>query len=491
MGFEKILSDIRSILTKHKLAFIIILLAIFLRFYNLYDFVTFLGDQGRDAIIIKRIVTFEHFPLIGAPSSVGQIYLGPFYYYLISPFLLIFKLNPISLAWAVAFFSTVGLVFAYIVLKKATSEKIALLFLFFATFSYPILYLSRFSWNPNLLPLFAFATLYYLYKFLTKKTTLHSLALGASLALSLQLHYLAALILPTIAFFILKDLFQKGFKKHFSKLLPAIFSFIFFISPLIFFDLKHGFLNTNNVIKLFTQNNPIGNISVLSRFIDTSSHFFNFVFQSAINPITSMLLLIGIFVYFLKNKLLSKDSFMQINFFNFFSYLLFFALLNSPRHIHYYGPVYFSFFIIASTIAAKLLDYKFIGKIIFSLLLIIYFVYNGKNYGFVFNQSKSQITIAQNIAQSIIEKKPAKPLQMVALPASETDGHIRYFLEINGFTPLPQDSIVNPKELYVVCPNKCDPLNDGQWQIAAFKNAKIADIWESEGITIYQIIHEK
>lgn len=491
MGLEKILSNIRSILTKHKLAFIIILVAIFLRFYNLHDFVTFLGDQGRDATIIKRIVTFEHFPLIGAPSSVGQIYLGPFYYYLISPFLLLFRLNPIGLAWAVAFFSSAGLIFAYIVLKKTVSEKIALIFLLLTAFSYPILYLSRFSWNPNLLPLFAFVALYCLHTFLTKKTTLHSLALGASLALSLQLHYLAALILPTIAFFILKDLFQKGFKKDLSKLIPALFSFLFFISPLLFFDLRHGSLNTNNLIKLFTQNNPISSTSILSRLIDTSSHFFNFVFQSEINPIASIILLIGIFVYFLKSKSLAKDLFMQINFFNLFSYLLFFALLDSPRHVHYYGPVYFSFFIIVATITAKLLDYKFIGKTIFGFLLIIYIIYNGRNYDFVLNQSKSQITIAQNIAQSIIEKKPAIPLQMVALPASETDGHIRYFLEINGFTPLPQDSITNPKELYVVCPNKCDPLNDGQWQIAAFKNAKIADMWKSEGVTIYQIIHEE
>jgi len=50
----------------------------FLRFYRLNDFAMFLSDQGRDAIIIKRILTGEHFPAIGAPTSVGQVYLGPF-----------------------------------------------------------------------------------------------------------------------------------------------------------------------------------------------------------------------------------------------------------------------------------------------------------------------------------------------------------------------------------------------------------------------------
>ena len=64
---------------------------IFLRFYRFSDFATFLGDQGRDAIIIKRMLTFEHLPAIGAPTSVGQVYLGPFYYYFIAPWLLLFK----------------------------------------------------------------------------------------------------------------------------------------------------------------------------------------------------------------------------------------------------------------------------------------------------------------------------------------------------------------------------------------------------------------
>lgn len=41
-----------------------------MRLYKLDDFAIFLGDQGRDAIIMKRIVTFEHLPAVGPSSSV-------------------------------------------------------------------------------------------------------------------------------------------------------------------------------------------------------------------------------------------------------------------------------------------------------------------------------------------------------------------------------------------------------------------------------------
>ena len=75
--------------------FLLLLFGVFLRFWRLEGFVTFLGDQGRDAIVIRRILTGEHFPAIGAPTSIGQVYLGPFYYYFIAPWLLLFNFNPL------------------------------------------------------------------------------------------------------------------------------------------------------------------------------------------------------------------------------------------------------------------------------------------------------------------------------------------------------------------------------------------------------------
>ena len=36
----------------------VFLIGTFLRFYRLNAFITFLGDQGRDAIVIKRILFF-------------------------------------------------------------------------------------------------------------------------------------------------------------------------------------------------------------------------------------------------------------------------------------------------------------------------------------------------------------------------------------------------------------------------------------------------
>src|SRR4030042_5978400 len=108
---------ILNILTNNWILIMVLIIGVFLRFYKFTGFVTFLGDQGRDAIIIKRILTFEHFPAIGAPTSIGQVYLGPFYYYFIAPWLLFFNFNPIGLAIGVGFFSSLFLLINYLIVK--------------------------------------------------------------------------------------------------------------------------------------------------------------------------------------------------------------------------------------------------------------------------------------------------------------------------------------------------------------------------------------
>lgn len=76
---------------------------------------TFLGDEGRDALMIKRILTTADLPLLGPPTSIGNMYLGPLYYYMMTIPMAIFWLNPVSAAAMVAVLGTftVGLVYYF------------------------------------------------------------------------------------------------------------------------------------------------------------------------------------------------------------------------------------------------------------------------------------------------------------------------------------------------------------------------------------------
>ncbi len=462
-----------------------------MRFYKLEEFVTFLGDQGRDAIIIKRIATFEKFPTIGPISSIGQVFLGPFYYYLMAPFLFFGHLNPLSLAFGVALLSIVAIIFCYKIVKDEIDVFSSTIFVFLTVFSATIVEFNRFSWNPNLLPFFSFFTLYFFAKFFKSKKIIYAVLFGSFLSFSFQLHYLAFfLLIPCVLFLIIN--FQKIKKLlNLKNFLAAFFPFIFFYSPLIIFDLRHEFLNSRNLLKIFTAGNVVDSGRPFIRFLETNLAFFQHVFRIEFNSFFCLFIFLFLVVYFLKKKLFKNNFFVQINFLNFFAYLIGFSFLASYRYIHYYMIVYLSFFVVLISLLTEK-KYKYFSKIIVLIFLAFYLYVNIPKYAIAKNGGNFQISIAKKIASSIVAQNPKEPYQIVPIPYTEMDGHIRYFLEIMGKRPLSEESNQEAKELYILCYEKtCDALNHPQWQIAAFQNKKIEKTWNVDRVLVYKIIHGK
>ena len=464
-------------------------LLFFFRFYKLYEFVTFLSDQGRDAIILKRIITFEHFPAIGAPSSVGQVYLGPFYYYLVAPFLGLFNFDPVGPAIGVAILSIVGIFVAYLAVKKEVSPAVTLIFLAFSTFSTILTEYSRFSWNPNLLPYFSFMTLFFFHQWLEKPTVRGGIIFGALLGFSIQLHYLGALLGVPLALFILWKLVEiRSIKKHVKSFIAAGISFLITISPLLIFDLRHYFLNFRQFYKLFTEGGLSSGSSYFSRLNETIHGLMQHSFQISTSPLVSIVLLLAIVIigYLAYKKTQSK--FILLNLLNVIIFLIGFALLGSERIPHYYGPVILSFYLICSSLYALIQHIKI--KIFIVAIIIATFVFlNISNMYFLFTDGNNQISHARKVADSFEKYVQKQPIQTVVFPHFESDGQYRYFLEIRSYDILPADSSTQPEELYIICREECNPTGDGQWQIAAFTDKHLETQWKVDGVTIYKIIH--
>lgn len=487
MGF-----DIKHIVTKNKLVTGIILIASFLRLYKLPEFITFLGDQGRDAIIIKRIVTFEHFPAIGAPTSVGQIFLGPFYYYLMAFFLWLSHFNPVGMAYGVAAISIAGLIISYIIIRKEIGKKIAFIFLVFLAFSWASIEPARFSWNPNLLPLFSFITFYFFFKAIKTGNNIFWFLFGSLFALSIQLHYLALLIGLPMGIIIVRLLMQEKNKMHVvKKITVAAAAFVLFSSPLIIFDLKHNFINSKSFVQLFTKEKVIVQTSYLTKLLETNQSFINFVLNAQLPRwITTTVFLFILMMSYGLIRSKKTPFYMKLHIFVFVLYIFAFAQINSWRYYHYYGAIYYSFFLmLAYGFSLWNLNNRLKTTIIGTLLLI-YIILNGSHYTFLTDKGNNQITIAQNIAKSISTHITSYPYQVVAIPSTETDGHIRYYLELYNKKPLPDNAIEQGKELFVMCyEKKCSVLGNAQWQIASFQNAKIDTMWQIYQIKIYKLVH--
>src|SRR4030042_7199411 len=158
MNFKLIYSFIRT----HSCLFVLAIImttASFLRLYHIRDYIVFLGDEGRDALVWHNMVEKGKFTLLGPTASVSGFYLGPIYYYLALPFYFLTR-DPVG---PTIFVAIVGIATVWLIwfINKKWLGSIAGLF---SAWTYAcaslIIRYSRASWNPNPLPFFSLLGLY-------------------------------------------------------------------------------------------------------------------------------------------------------------------------------------------------------------------------------------------------------------------------------------------------------------------------------------------
>jgi hypothetical protein len=219
-----------------------------------------------------------------------------------------------------------------------------------------------------------------------------------------------------------------------------------------------------------------------------------FVFHISQIETSSQMALVFMIIFAILSILVArkqKHLFITLNIILIYTYLVEFALLSTPTHIHYFGPAYVSFYFVLSFFVLLIPQRKL--QFISAAILVAIFVWiQTPKYYFMTAQPANQIERARLISESFEPYISKEPIQIVALPFTETDGHFRYFLELQGYNVLPIESPEQPAELFVMCFDKanCHPTDDPHWQIAAFSDKMLAESWTSEGVTIYKIIHK-
>lgn len=231
---------------KKAILLVVLIATTFLRLYNLPQTVQFQGDQGRDAMIVADIFREKDLAFIGPVTSVGNLYLGPLYYYFMLPFLWLSYPSPLGPVYAVALLGIAATYLVYFLGKKMIGENGALIATFFYAFSATIIDLTRFSWNPNPAP-FVSALMVYATYVAWKKNPRWWVWVAVCFSVLIQLHYLTLLVAPAAGVIWLVSLREHLRSKTLSKILlpTALGAVIFLVSltPLVLFDWKHGGVN--------------------------------------------------------------------------------------------------------------------------------------------------------------------------------------------------------------------------------------------------------
>lgn len=465
---------------KHWLIIAILLLAAFFRLYRIGDYMEFLGDQGRDVVVARSFLKEGHIFTIGPVTSVGNMYLGPYYYYLfVVPGLILTWFNPVGPAIIVAVLGVLTVYLIYCFASAWFNRQTGIIAAFLYAVSPVVIKYSDFSWNPNIMPLFALLFIYFV---LNKKYLYASL----SFIICLNSHYLALLLLPVGGLIYLS---QKPY--HFKNLILPVLIFLISFTPQILFDLKHNGQNSRAIIAFFTQRETTVNLKAYKALPQIGPLFNqlntrllagkNELFGYIITITFAALLLIYIVGQFKQKKF---NYYFFVLFLWLFTGLTGLALYKQHLYDHYFGFLYPVLFILFSYLISRL------PKLFTVIFLVVLTVFSLLENPFRWPAPK-QLSTTYSIDQSIIKASNNRPFNFALLAKMNYDPGYRYFFsEADAPVKLLQENITD--QLFVVCEPfqiDCNPINNPEWSVAAFGWAKIDSQWEINGIKIFRLIH--
>jgi len=489
-----------KLFTTRNLFILIFILAVLLRLYRLPEYVQFLGDEGRDALAVKRMIVDHQWTLLGPTASVGGFYIGPIYYYFIMPFLWLFKLNPVGPAYFSVIVGLAMIVSTYYFCKKFFGEKEALVTTFLMSISPEMVYISRFSWNPNPMPFFALITILLVYFASVTKKRIFVFLAGLSVGIMQQLHYIDLIFMPILGLAILVTLPRKEFIKN---IILGTAGFLLGDSLFLIFELRHNFPNIRSVLEFISRGGKTVSPRSLDLFWlldDITRRCYEIVlgFHGTILNIYYYLSMFGLVVW-LKEKIQIKEE--RVKIWLILIWLLIGALgvgsYQGTLSNHYFGYLFPLPFMFLGIFAARFLLNKKILIPFFLIWLVVLIYFEIKNL-YLWYPPNNQVTQTSKVARMVANLALEKPYNFALITPGNSDHAYRYFLEVWQKAPT---TIINPDldlsrktvtdQLIIVCEQaECKPLGNPLWEVAGFGRAEIAEKQIGPaGIVVYKLVH--
>ncbi len=480
----------------------ILFVAAVLRLYKIREYLTFLGDQGRDVLVIKRMLLDHELTLLGPITSVGSIFLGPLYYYLMAPFLYLAHFDPVGPAIMIVIFSLLTIV----VLYKICIEYFSFPTFLFAAILYStsplVLIHSRFSWNPNAVPLFALLTIYALCKVVVDGNDRWLFVVGLCLGALLQFHYLTLIFVPIIGI----CLFLRGKInwKYYGFLAVGIGITLF---PFLLFELRHGFINTQTALRFVSKTDATGPTHIAFRDF---AHHLNDVFirlfwrlvvikNAEITKVFIISLFAGLFMWWQsikekKQMLKTKSAFLVLGSW-FLVGIFLYSLYQGAVYDYYFVTMFPLPFLMTGIALTYLWQYRAIGKALSIIVISAFVVFHLESSPFQY-EANNQVEQTKRIAQFVYEEAGGKPYNFALIADKNSDHAYRYFLELLGPRPVEiENPVADPnrttvtEQLLVVCEEKvCQPLGHPIWQIAGYGRAEIAAQWQRGVVKVFKLV---
>lgn len=253
---------------------LVLILAAFLYLWEIKDRQYFSYDQARDYLIVKRILVDKKLTLIG--PSIGIVdgaYLPPLYYYLLTPALMISKFHLWGPDVLSALFGVLAVLFFYLLARDIFGFYPAVIGSLFFTLNPFLIQAARHARNPHWLPVFVLLLAISFKRYYLDKKRNYLFIVFISLAVGICLHPTAIVFLPVLVFLSWQEFKNRKTKRL---LFLSILVFTLFFLPVIFFDLRHGFLISKALLNHFLGK---GNLSFGQNFLGRITRFLIFLLK--------------------------------------------------------------------------------------------------------------------------------------------------------------------------------------------------------------------
>ncbi|RYD77920.1 MAG: hypothetical protein EOP53_12130 [Sphingobacteriales bacterium] len=373
------LFNYKQYITAQNLLLVIILLAVFLRFYHL-QYMEFKDDEAKNAYKALNLAQQGNISLTSGQSSTG-IQEPPIFTYLLAiPF--IFTSNPVFATGFIALLNVLGILLCFFLIRNYFSIQQAFFTIaLYAVNSWQILF-SRKIWTQNLLAPFIILFVFLLFEGIYRNKKNYLVYALFVLGILLQLHLAAAYFLPlTIIFLIIKWKYIAW-----KQLLLGILAFTFTFIPYIIYEVSHDFPDVKIALQVMEQSS-IFHADAFTLFLQLFTiQGFEFSFGDDISALLAKTFYIAEMDYFAMILLFAAAIFALLKFrgkFMFFGLWLILGLLYMATNkvsgiaIHYLHSFLPLVFILVGLFLGKLYNFSSIaGKVLVFLTSLFIFVYH-------------------------------------------------------------------------------------------------------------------
>ncbi|KKR81041.1 MAG: hypothetical protein UU73_C0001G0190 [Candidatus Daviesbacteria bacterium GW2011_GWA1_41_61] len=287
------------------LLIIILLLGLFFRIYKLESFYIFTHDQDLYSWIVKDILVDKHYRLIGQLTSIDGVFIGPLFYYFLTPFFVGLKMNPLAATIPGTIIGLLTVYSFYWVLKRLFNQEVGLIASFLYSVSWTNAFFDRWIVPTQPTVLWSVWFLYALFIFYKgNQKSFILLAILSGLIWHIHVALGPLLLLIPLVLVISRP------KTYLKNLLIPLFIFLILTAPFWFFEIRHDFGQIRGLWFFLAQDSEEAEgLFRLSRILDNAAGPLggNLIFGYKISGLLEILLLGIISLYLNFKKAIFKN----------------------------------------------------------------------------------------------------------------------------------------------------------------------------------------